>query len=187
MHFPREKRAALFRLIVITAIVLISLWFTLGRSTLAAVRERQKITSDLKQKIASKRNVIRQAGQIKIDNQRKREKLNSIEDQMVIGDPYLWISKTLREFEIPNQLEFSRYDPAQSVASVFPRNNPYETLSFVVAGTATYSDLGNFLAQLENTYQYLRVRRLDVEPLVNTEEDKLSFFLELHVLVKPAI
>ncbi len=189
MNFPKERQADLLKLAVITGVVLFGLWFVIGRPTQSDLAGKARAISDLNQKIASKKNVIQQAEQIKAEVRQRRATLKEVEDQMVVGDPYLWILRILRDFEIPKQLEFTRYDPPQMVTSIFPPKLPYQTASFVVVGTSTYHDFGNFLANLENSYQHIRVHRIDMEPVVSKTDadEKLSFLMELHVLVKPEI
>jgi hypothetical protein len=107
---------------------------------------------------------------------------------MVAGDNYLWILKTLREFEIPGQIEFSKFDPPQIIEPVAPPKLPYKVASFVVTGAATYHNLGTFLANFENSYPHIRIRRLEMEPatLGKSSDERLSFLIEMHALIKPA-
>lgn len=189
MNFPKERQSDLIKLGLGTAAVLFCLWFFIQRPAQVEISNKTKTTSDLDQKIAAKKKIILQTDQVKTELIQRSAQLKEMEVQMVVGDPYLWILKVLREFEIPNQLEFTRYDPPQVIPSIFPPKLSYKTVSFVVAGTAAYHDFGIFLANLENSYQHIRVHRIDIEPIVNktSSDEKLSFLLELHVLEKPEI
>jgi hypothetical protein len=62
-------------------------------------------------------------------------------------------------------------------------------VTFTVSGTAYYQDLGRLIMALENTYPYVRMRRLDLEPKHSAdpddkEDEKLNFRLEFDSMLK---
>jgi Tfp pilus assembly protein PilO len=187
MNIPQEKLRNLLALAALTLILLLALWFMVRRPTQIELTKKEKTINELNQKIAAKKKTIFQGDHLITELENKTATLKRIEEQMVNGDPYLWIIRILRDFEIPKRVEFTRYDPPQIVNSVFPPNLPYQTASFVVAGNATYHDFGSFLADLENRYEHIRVHRFEMVPVASKTDtsEKLSFLLELHVLVKP--
>lgn len=173
---------------VVTLAVVIAMWFVLIGPAQKKLAEKEKTKSDLTQKIDTKKQVIQRGDQIKSELQRASSDLRLIEDQMVTGDPFLWIIKTTHAFEIPNKLEIAKADPPVPADSNLSKNVSYKALSFAFTGTANYHDLGAFLARFENAYPYVRLQRLDVEPAGPPAlyEEKLSFLVEVRVLVKPA-
>ncbi len=187
MSLSPEKRNDLIKLGAITVGVLLALWLLVIKPERARVEQKIKAQNELTQKIVQKSKIIQTAQQISTKLQKSSAQLQAVEDQMVSGDPYLWIIKTLGEFEVADKIEFSKYDPPRDVDPLFPKKVPYKTVSFTVAGTANYHDLGKFLADLENGYPHISVHRLDLEPVPGLEgsDEKLSFLLELYVLVKP--
>jgi hypothetical protein len=91
-----------------------------------------------------------------------------------------------RKVDIP---QFSR--EVTTEIGVFPKF-PYKAALFNVRGTAHFHDLGKFIADFENTYPYLRVQNLDLEPAAQTaatsaptEPEKLSFKMEIVALINP--
>ncbi len=187
MTITPEKRNSLIKLGLITAAVMIAFWFILIRPVQAKVSQRNTVIEDLTKKIADKNDVIKRGGQIKERLDETTRQLRRVEEQMVAGDTYLWIIKTLGDFETPERLEFTKYDPPRIIQPVTGGNLPYSTASYSVTGTAAYHDFGRFLARLENIYPHIRIHRIDMEPAAIgfSSDEKLSFLIELHVLMKP--
>ncbi|MEO5803883.1 MAG: hypothetical protein ABIR24_10160 [Verrucomicrobiota bacterium] len=186
MKLSKQKQYNLVKLGFATAAVLLLIWFFLVRPGQSRLIQRVKAGNELTQKVAAKKQLIQRASNVDAQLAKNSQKLLAIEEQMVKGDIYLWIEKTLRDFEIPGQIEFSKYDPPQIIESQVPPKLPYKTASFVVTGAATFHDLGTFLANFENSYRHIRIHRLEMEPaaLGTGTDEKLSFLLEMQVLVK---
>ena len=188
MKLSKEKQQSLLKLSAITLVVLGALWFFLVSPAQTRLNQKNKASDDLTQKISSKRQLIQRAAQIQVEAQEKSKKLSAIEEQMVTGDPYVWGIKALRDFEIPGHIEFTKVDPPQIIESDVPPRLPYKTASFAVTGTATYHDLGTFLANFENSYPHILIHRLEMEPAslgTKNNDEKLSFLFEMQVRVKP--
>jgi Tfp pilus assembly protein PilO len=188
MNLSKQKQVALLKLGVVTVLVLVALWFFLVHSAQTRLGEKANAANNLVKTIAAKKQVVERAGQTKAQIKESSQKLREIEDQMVAGDIYLWIEKTLRDFEIPDQIEFTKYDPPQIIEPEVPLKLPYKLASFTVSGSATYHDLGTFLANFENSYPHIRIRRLEMEPSAvgpGTKNEKLSFFFEMQVFLQP--
>ena len=66
--------------------------------------------------------------------------------------------------------------------------NDAKALVHTVAGTAYYQDLGMFIADFENQFQFARIINLDVTPNTGqaaSEPEKLTFKMDIVFLVKP--
>src|SRR5690349_18342666 len=100
MPLSREKQIALIKVAAIAAVVLFGFWFFAIRSVQNRLEQKTKAANDLSQKIAAKKQIIGHAQQTKIEIKEKTRQLREAEDLMVTGDVYLWIEKTLRDFEI---------------------------------------------------------------------------------------
>jgi Tfp pilus assembly protein PilO len=188
MNLSPQKRNKLIQLGVITLVVLLVMWFALIGPAREQLAEKTRAQNNLVQKLASRKQIIQESDRLKTEVQTASSKLRTIEDQMVTGDPFLWIIKTTHAFEIPNKMEIAKADPPQPVESNLSKNSSYKALSFAITGTATYHELGAFLARFENAYPYIHLQRLDMEPAGPPAlyEEKLSFLMEMRVLVKPA-
>jgi len=188
MTLSKEKQRSLLKLGAITIAVLFAIWFFLVRPAQADLSRMNRTSDDLALKISTKKQLIQRAALIKTEMQEKSKKLSATEEQMVGGDPYLWGIKALRDFEIPGQIEFTKVDPPQIAESDVPPKLPYKVASFSVTGTATYHDLGTFLANFENSYPHIQIHRLEMEPAslgTKNNDEKLSFLFEMEVRVKP--
>ncbi len=188
MNFSPQQRRNFLILSVVTVALLLALWFLLIAPARDRLKESSQAENSLSQKIAAKKQVIRNAEEVKTEFAASSRELSAIEAQMVSGDPYLWIYKMLKEFEVPQKIEFSKIDRPQSVELNLPINISYKTISFNVAGAATFHDLGTFLARFENSYPYIRIQHLEMEPagLSSVSDEKLSFAIEFRTLVKPS-
>ena len=187
MNFTPDKRMALAKLSAVTLVVLIAFWFGLLRPAQARLQRQTKENGELTAKNVARNTLIKRAQQIKEDHAKANQQLRRIEEEMVAGDAYLWILKSLRDFEIPNTVEFSKYEPPTLEEERVAADVSYKVASYIVSGTASYYDLGNFLSSFETKYPHIRIYRLEMEPLpqgANLDE-KLSFIIEMRVLVKP--
>jgi len=187
MNLSPERKISLLKLAAGTVGVLLAMWLLVINPARGQVEKKIKTENDLTQQIFVKQKVIQTADMVATKRRDSLAQLEAVEDRMVSGDPYLWIIKTLQEFEAVNKVEFSKYDPPRPGDVLLPSRGPYKTVSFTVTGAANYHNLGKFLASLENSYPHISVHRLDLEPVpgVDKSDEKLSFLLELYVLVKP--
>ncbi|MEY2409955.1 MAG: hypothetical protein QOF48_2625, partial [Verrucomicrobiota bacterium] len=70
---------------------------------------------------------------------------------------------------------------------------PYRAAVFHVRGTAFFHDFGRFVADFENTFPYMRIQNIDLEPSSSSlgdhtnpnDKEKLSFKMEIVTLVNP--
>jgi hypothetical protein len=72
-----------------------------------------------------------------------------------------------------------------------PPKVPYKASTFALVGTAYYHDFGAFLADLENSSPFIRLKSMSLESTSSGVEDpstsdKLSFRVEFMTLIKPA-
>jgi Tfp pilus assembly protein PilO len=187
MNVSPQKRKQLIQLGIITLVVLLAIWFALIQPARKKLKGEFAKQADLQKQLDAKKQIFQRAEQIRPQLAVYSNELHAIEGQMVTGDTYLWIIKTLREFEIPDKLEFTRYDPPQLADSNLPKNSRYKAVTFSVNGLATYQEIGKFLARFENAYPHTRIQRLEMEPagIPAIYDEKISFLMDIFVLVKP--
>lgn len=188
MNFSPQQRRNLLALSVVTLGVLLAFWFFLIAPARAKLKQSSEAENSLSQKIAAKKQVIRNAEELKAKFAETSLALGAAEEKMVSGDPYLWIYKMLKDFEVPQKIEFPKIDRPQFVELNLPVNIFYKTISFNVVGAATFHDLGAFLARFENLYPHIHIQHLEMEPVgvSGVNDDKLSFAIEFRALVRPA-
>ncbi len=194
-RLSKEKRDRLIMVAVGTAIAVAALWFTLIQSQNSNLKALAAKHAEAKQQLEAAQKVL----DSRMDIARKLEssggKLHKVEAEMVSGDMYDWVIRTVKNFksapqyrdkvEIPN---FSR--EVLGDAQMFP-NFPYKAAVFNIHGTAYYHDFGRFIADFENRFPFMRIQNINLEPAASssataTEEvEKLSFQFELVALVNP--
>ena len=68
---------------------------------------------------------------------------------------------------------------------------PYRAAAFNLRGTAFFHDFGAFVADFENTFPYMRIQNIELDPASTSaatssdHSEKLSFRMEIVALVSP--
>ena len=119
--------------------------------------------------------------------------LKGLESNMASGDLYSWFIQTVNTFkdkdeykvEIP---QFSREVPGD--VGMFPASRfPYKVATFHLRGSAHFHEFGRFVADFENSFPYMRIQNIELDPVSSGaasgqgEPEKLSFKMEVVVLV----
>jgi hypothetical protein len=189
-RISKQKRNQLLLTGAVIAIVLAGLWFTLISSLQNKVERIGKEREAAEQKLAQVLRSIKDSG--KLDGQvgETSAHLAKLETTMASGDLYSWAINTLRQFKQPyTKIEipqFSQIDGPKP-STIFA-GYPYQQASLTIGGTAQFHDFGQFLADFENRFPYVRVQNLQLEPLpstTTTDQEKLSFRMDIIALVKP--
>ncbi len=183
----KAQRDKMILIGIVTVTVVAALWILLvGAQNKQLERSRAKIAA-AQEKLDRATQLIRRGGQIQAELDSKSARLKEIEENMASGDLYSWVIMTLNKFKAPYKVSIPSYSPAQvgevGVLPVFP----YKAATFNISGTAFFHDFGQFLADLENTYPYMRVQNLDLRPAVGTgvEPEQMEFKMEIVALVRP--
>lgn len=105
------------------------------------------------------------------------------------GDPYLWILRKLQRFESDFNVHVTHVGPPKSEKLEGYPKLPYQSIVYLVTGSAYYEDFGQFLEELENTLPFLNITSLDLEPANVTgaevePSELLIFKLELSAITK---
>jgi hypothetical protein len=108
---------------------------------------------------------------------------------MASGDLYSWTYDTIRHFKQSYRVEIPEVGhPTIGESDLLP-SFPYKQIQFSIIGTVYYHDLGKFVADFENAFPHSRMIHLVVEPAAgpdsNSNNEKLSFKMEIITLVKP--
>ncbi len=183
----QEKRNSLIKIGLGSVIALAVVWFFLISPAQAKYSARKNESTSLEGTLKEKKALVQRADQIKAKLEENQQDLAIIEDQMVSGDPYRWIIRTFREFERPGQIEFLSYEAPVLTDAYLPNGLNNKEITFVIKGTAAYHDFGSFLERFENSYPHIRIHRIELDPVSGgfVADEKLSFLLEIIVLVRP--
>lgn len=189
MSLSREKKLELARLAMLTLVGLFVVYVILIQPQQRALMESLADARRVEDKIDASRRKVEMADRFKQELQEVEGKLKTVEEGIVTGDPYLWIIKTMRRFQVPGRFEVNNFDPPQfqdSSSSFHPAG--YRLVSFGVSGTGFYRDYVQFAWRFEMAFPNLRIQRLELEPatLAPSVEDaeKLAFRMQIIALVK---
>ncbi|HKS37623.1 MAG TPA: hypothetical protein VJW76_10570 [Verrucomicrobiae bacterium] len=184
-----RSRVAAVALSTIGLIALI--WFTLVLALETKLKDRDDKIVALQKAADVTRSGIRLAESYRDEVERGGLVLDSYENHMAQGeDPYRWLMGFLRGLEKHFNVSIIEPPRPQIVELKFPPRLPYEATSCWIAGTARYHDFGIFLAELENSSPFIRLRNLSVDANISgvateNEADRLTFRMEFVTLVKP--
>ncbi len=186
---PREKRLHLVLVAVGTVLALGALGFGLIRwqyRRLSQIAERieaaQKRLQQVQQSIA-------RADQIEAEFNALHRRLSEIEEAMASGDAYSWAVNLLRRFKLPYRVDIPQIGQptGPSDVNLLPQF-PYKQVTLKIGGTAYYQDLGQFIADFENQFPFIRLNNLTLEPVSSSapaEREKLAFTFDIVALIKP--
>jgi len=191
-RLSKEKKNQLVLVGIVFAIVLVGLWFGLISVLQKKAAQIAKDRDAAEQKLTLVRNSIANAGALEAQVGEAAARLAKLETSMASGDLYSWAINTLRQFKQPYDRveipQFSQIDGPKATSML--AGFPYQQASLSIGGTAYFTDFGQFLADFENRFPYVRVQNLQLEPLAAvaaspSEHGKLSFRMDIIALVKP--
>ncbi len=198
-HLPKEKRDRLILVALGTLASIAALYWgvvRVQRQTLVALAGKH---NEEKNSVGNAQRLANSTAELHVNLEVVKEKLRVIESTMPSGDMYSWIILTINSFkenggykvDIP---QFSR-EVAGEVGMI--AKFPYRAAVFHVRGTAYFHDFGRFVADFENTFPYMRIQNIDLEPSGGSvasrdtssasadDAEKLSFRFEIVTLVNP--
>ena len=190
-NLPKEQRDRIVLVVLGTVTALVALWYGLISFQRAAIENIVKATSEQQIKVGNAQRLVTSGNQIQIDLEVVNQRLKAIENDMSSGDKWSWIIQTINDFLAKNNYrdthkveipQFSREVPSGVGMYV---NFPYQAVIFTIRGTAYFHDFGMFLADFENTFPFLRVQNIEVDPSNVGNPEKLSFKMEIVALVNP--
>lgn len=190
-NLPNDKRDRLIFIAVGTVLSLVAVYFLVIQAQ-SKTRDRiVKQTVEQRSKVENAERLISSTAELQKKLDAASGQLKTIEDTMASGDMYSWIILTINKFRADRKVDipqFSREVPTD--VGVLPKF-PYRAALFNVRGTAYFHDLGKFLADFENSFPYIRVQNLELEPASNSsatstgDTEKLAFKMEIVTLVNP--
>ena len=185
----KEKRNHLILAVGITLALIAALYLTLIRYQLDRLHILDAKTaekdSSLKRILDTKKN----SEQIKAELEVVRAKLGVKEEDMASGDLYSTMINIITTFKQQYRVEIPQFTSggAQADVNLLPKF-PYKQYTVTIAGTAFYSDLGQFVADFENRFPSSRILNLELSPASAQspdEKEKLQFKMDIVSLVKP--
>jgi hypothetical protein len=196
-NLSKDKRNRIMLIGIGTVAAAIGIWQAMIVAQQASFRDLEKRIADQKSRLDGAQRLVDSQAQLQRDLEAASGKLKVAEAEMASGDMYSWVIQTVNKFregykvEIP---QYSRETPCE--VGVIPQF-PYKAVMFSLKGSAHFHEFGRFLADFENRFPYLRVQKLELDPMgvssstapgrtVDADEaEKLAFKMEVVALVNP--
>jgi len=190
-RLTKERRDRLILVALGTVVCMFTLWYLVIKTQQNVLVNARKQAVEEQSKVANAERLVTTTAEIQKKLAVSTQELKSIEDGMASGDMYSWIILTINKFRGERKVDipqFSREVPMEvGVLTKFP----YRAALFNVRGTAYFHDFGKFLADFENSFPYIRVQNLELEPASGSsatstgDPEKLAFKMEVVTLVNP--
>lgn len=196
---PKDKRDKMILVGMVTVVASAAIWLLLIKTQYNTLRTARAQAVTAQGQLDRGQNTLTTKAKTAEDFEVASKQLRAKESVMAApNDMYSWLIQTLNKFRAGHRVEIPQFGPPQmSEVGVFAKF-PYQAAVFNVRGTAYYHDLGKFLADFENTFPFIRVQNIELEPGgegapkpggENTSNqdsrEKLNFKLELLTLVRP--
>jgi hypothetical protein len=183
MKLPTERRNQLIGIIAVTAAALVVIWFLFVNPRYATLRHSRKVMADKQHQLQLMDQTVKNIGDTANQLQDASTALEQAEADVASGDPNAWIYDLIRHSKENYKVDISISGQAGiGDENLFPQF-PYKQLQVSVSGSAYYHDLGNFIANFENTYPHIRLVNLTIDPGAGPDE-KLSFHMDIMALMK---
>jgi hypothetical protein len=183
---------------VVTIACLAGIWYGLIANQRKSIDRIAKDVAEQRMKVSNAERLVATAAELKKSQEVLQARLQTIEEGMASGDMYSWIIQTMRKFCVGRNVEIPQFSrEVTGEVGILPKF-PYRAAVFTVRGSAYFHDLGRFIADFENTFPYIRLQNLELDPggssAANTspnggsqspELEKLAFKMEIVALVNP--
>jgi hypothetical protein len=192
-NLSKEKRDQLVLIGIITAALGLGIYLGLVKAQRRALETIAKQTLEQQDKVGGADRLIKDRVEIEKNLETNLEKLRAIEQTMASGDMYSWIIMTINRFRADRRVDIPQFSrEVTTEVGVLPKF-PYKAAQFNIRGTAYFHDIGKFIADFENTFPYVRVQNVDLEPASQSaaastgavDPEKLSFKMEIVALINP--
>jgi len=192
-NLPKEKRDRLFLIALGTIVILIALWYGLISTQKKSLVNLRNRTGEQRDKVGSAQRLIASTSDLQKNLEVTTEKLRSVEQGMASGDMYSWIIQTVNRFRADRKVDIPQFSREVATEVSVLAKFPYKAALFNVRGSAYFHDFGKFIADFENTFPYLRVQNVELEPAASSsatstgDAEKLAFKMEIVTLVNPHV
>lgn len=188
-NLPKEKRDKLILLVLGTLVAMVGLYYgliTIQQKTLAATIKKHGEQST---KLSNAQRLNSQSGRIEKDLEAVTARLKAVESTMPSGDIYSWSILTVNTFKEKYQVDIPQFSKEVPSDVGMYAKFPYKAATFSLRGVAFYHDFGRFVTDFENTFPYMRIQNIELEPngasnsANPADAEKLAFKMDVVTLV----
>lgn len=190
-NLPKEKRDRLILVFLGTCAILVGLYFgpiSIQQKSLEAMTKRRDAQET---KLKDGQRLASSVPQIQQDLEAATGRLKAIEATMPSGDMYSWVILTVNTFKENYKVEIPQFSREVSAEVGMYARYPYRVAIFNLRGTAHFHDFGRFVADFENTFPYMRIQNIELDPSsvtganLQSDEEKLAFKMEIVTPINP--
>jgi hypothetical protein len=190
---PKDKRDKIIAIAIGTVLAVAALCYLLIGTQQGILKKRASQITAAQKEVDFAQRLVSQSEKIELEMESAEKRLEQIEGNMVSGDMYSWIIKTMNRFLVSHRVDIPTFTPpGLGGVGTFPEAQfPYKAATFAISGTAHFHEFGRFVAEFENQFPCARVQNLQLEPLGTLaakadSAEKTTFKLEIVALIKPA-
>jgi hypothetical protein len=190
---PKDKRDKIIAIAIGTVLAVGAICYLLIGTQRGVLKKRASQITAAQKEVDFAQRLVSQSEKIELEMESAEKRLEQIEGNMVSGDMYSWIIKTMNRFLVSHRVDIPTFTPpGLGGVGTFPEAQfPYKAATFAISGTAHFHEFGRFVAEFENQFPCARVQNLQLEPLGTLaakadSAEKTTFKLEIVALIKPA-
>ena len=196
-NLSKEKRDQLILVVITTIALVVGIYLGLVKLQRRSLERIAYETAEQQTKVGNADRLVKSRAEFEKALETNVEKLKTIEQDMASGDMYSWIIMTINRFRADRKIDIPQFSrEVATEVNVLPKF-PYKAALFNIRGTAHFHDLGKFIADFENTFPYIRIQNIDMEPATQTaanstgttgesdKSEKVAFKMELVALINP--
>jgi len=185
---PKEKRNHLILVVIGTVAILAALGLGLIKSQYEGLSQVAAKQEAAQAKLRDMEDAVKRASLVESVYNQASQMINAKEATMASDDLYSWMYNAIRRFQKAySKVEIPQLSPISAPVAVnLLPDVPYKQATMQIGGMAHYHDLGQFIADLENTFPLMRVANLSIEfgQSASSNEQKLAFKMDLITLTK---
>jgi len=157
-----EQRNHIILLAMATAGIAALIWFGLIGSLQASIQEQMNKIAFSRSKLNLTKAGISRKEQFKQEIETGQRQLLDLEGKMPQGDIFRWLNNSMHEIETATMSTSSSL-PAAVRGIKHPSQGSLPAVSYSIAGTAYYRSFGSFVAELENSSPFIRLKGLTLQ------------------------
>lgn len=187
--WPSETRGRLLFVLLVIGGLAALIWFSVIAPLQGQVRTWSNRVELARMQLQLAQTSVDRAGHYRDLVERNLGEIEALEARMAHGDYYTWVLNELGALGDQYDIDLYNFPTPQLGDLDLPPRVPYRLGQFAVTGWAHYHSFGTFLAALENSSPFVKIKSLTLGRLGTgsarmTDPEQLSFRLEFLTLAR---
>jgi Tfp pilus assembly protein PilO len=164
-----HKKKKVLGILLGTVLVIVTVHSTVIQLLGDSIAKTQAKISEAQFKLRKSEFNVSKSKQIMANLQDLEKTISRQEQSVPRGDVYLWMLKSIDQFKVRNNIELNQIEPPKPAETNTLPPLPYSMMNFTLSGHGHYQDIGFFVDDFEQTFPYVRLRSLEIEPIAYTK------------------